>query len=171
MEYSGPPNPTTLKRHVRYILGNFEEILAGTFMVLMCVATFSNVVARYCFNSPIPWAEEFARYAFIWLVFVGAVVCTKHKRHICIDTAVALLPTSAQQFFRIMVDAAIFVLMIIILFYGWLLTAAATQPTATLGIPTSCVYIVAPLSALLILVRSLKDFWSDLRAVFIGGTR
>ena len=49
----------------------FEEIVAGMFMVLMSLTTFANVVARYVFNSPIQWAEEFSRYAFIWVVFLG----------------------------------------------------------------------------------------------------
>jgi hypothetical protein len=48
---------------VRYFLRNIEEIVAGILMVLMSLATFSNVVARYILNSPIQWAEEFSRYA------------------------------------------------------------------------------------------------------------
>ena len=71
---------------LRFSVKYFEEILSGTFMVLMSLTTFANVVARYFFNSPIQWAEEFSRYAFIWVVFMGAVVCTKHKRHIGIDS-------------------------------------------------------------------------------------
>ena len=60
--------------------------MAGTFLVLMSLATFVNVVFRYVFNSPFQWAEEFSRYAFIWVVFIGAAVSTKHKTHIIIDT-------------------------------------------------------------------------------------
>ena len=50
-----------------------EEIASGALLVLMSLATFGNVVARYFFNNPIEWAEEFSRYAFIWIVFLGAV--------------------------------------------------------------------------------------------------
>jgi len=67
---------------LRFAVKYFEEIVAGVFMVLMSVTTFANVLARYFFNSPIQWAEELARYSFIWVVFAGAVVCTKRKRHI-----------------------------------------------------------------------------------------
>ena len=76
--------------------------MAGTFTVLMSVATLTNVVARYGFNSPIPWAEEFSRYAFIWLVFIGAVICTKHKKHICIDVVVIFLPKRTRLFFHLL---------------------------------------------------------------------
>lgn len=154
---------------VRTILGNFEEILAGTFMVLMSVATLANVTARYGFNSPIPWAEEFSRYAFIWLVFIGAVVCSKHKRHICIDAIVVFLPRRIQLVFRCLADAAVLALMIILLYYGTILARSATHLTSTLKMPTYFVYMVAPVAALLILLHSVRDVWRGLRDAFGRG--
>jgi len=76
---------------VRFILKNFEEIAAGSFLVLMSAATFGNVILRYVFNSPTQWAEEFSRYAYIWVVFLGAAACSKRKLHIVID-AVTYIP-------------------------------------------------------------------------------
>ena len=143
--------------------------MAGTFTVLMSVATLTNVVARYGFNSPIPWAEEFSRYAFIWLVFIGAVICTKHRRHICIDAIVTILPRRTRLFFHLLADVATIALMLIMIHYGWILASSATHPTSTLNVPTYFVYMVVPLSALLILLHSLKDFWRNLRAAFGRG--
>jgi TRAP-type C4-dicarboxylate transport system permease small subunit len=136
---------------------NLEEIVAGFFMVLMFLATFSNVVARYFFNSPIMWAEEFSRYSFIWVVFLGAVVCTKRKRHIVVESLVLVLPGSMQPVFHLLVDLLILGLMAVIFYYGWLLTFAATQTTATLKVPQYVVYIVVPVSAGLIFLYSLGD--------------
>jgi TRAP-type C4-dicarboxylate transport system permease small subunit len=155
---------------LRFTLRYCEEIVAGTFMVLICVATFANVLARYVFNSPFPWAEEIGRYGFIWLTFIGAVLCTKHKKHICIDIVVVFLPRRAQLIFKLLADAAVVVLMIIMVYYGSILAASATHPTATLSMPTYFVYAVVPLSASLILLHSAKDFWRDLQSAFGGGT-
>ena len=137
---------------------NLEEMGAGTFMVLMFFTTFSNVVARYFFNSPIMWAEEFSRYAFIWVVFLGAVICTKRKRHIAIESLVQVLPKGLQPLFHLLVDVFILALMAVIFYYGWLLTFSATQITATLKVRQYVVYIVVPLSAGLIFLYSLGDF-------------
>ena len=63
--------------HLRFVWRNFEEVIAGTLLVLMALATLLNVVARYFLNSLVHWDDEFSRYAFIWVVFVGAVVCTE----------------------------------------------------------------------------------------------
>src|SRR5512139_708571 len=116
----------------RFSIKYFEEILSGTCMTLMFVATFANVVARYLFNWPIQWAEEFSRYAFIWVVFLGTVVCTKHKRHIGIDSVVKVLPGHIQPWVTLAADLLTFALMVIIIWYGSILTRSATQITATL---------------------------------------
>ncbi len=155
-------------RAVRIVLSNCEEILVGTLMVLMSVATLFNVAGRYCFNSPIPWAEEFARYSFIWLVFLGAVVCTKQKRHIIIDILVVYLPARLQTLCHLVVDAATLVLMSIIAYYGGILTVSATSATSTLGVPRSVIYSVAPVSAVLILAYTLRDLRRDVRGILSG---
>ena len=149
-----------------FVLKNFEEMVAGTLLVLMALATLFNVVARYLFNSPVPWADEFSRYAFIWLVFVGAVVCTKRGRHISIDLVVTALPNRIRPFVQILADVATAALMLIIIYYGWILTSSATQPTSTLKVPQYVVYMIVPLSALLILIRTVRDIIRAARASF-----
>jgi TRAP-type C4-dicarboxylate transport system permease small subunit len=129
----------------------------------MFLATFANVVARYFLNSSIQWAEEFSRYAFIWIVFLGAVVCTKHKRHIGIDSLVKLLPAPVQPWMNLAADLLTSALMVIIIWYGWLLTRNATQMTATLNLPQYIIYFVVPASGVLGLCYSLSEFRSHLR--------
>ncbi len=147
----------------RFSVKYFEEILSGTFMVLMFLATFANVVARYFFNSPILWAEEFSRYAFIWVVFLGAVVWTKQKRHIGIDSVVKALPSHVKPWVNLAADFLTFALMGIIIWYGWILTRSATQITATLQIPQYVIYIVVPSSGVLGALYGVGDFRRHLR--------
>jgi TRAP-type transport system small permease protein len=152
----------------RFSVKYFEEILSGVFMVLMFLATFSNVLARYLFNSPIQWAEEFSRYAFIWVVFLGAVVCTKHKRHIGIDSVVRALPNHVQPWIILAADLLTLVLMGVIIWYGGILTRGATQVTATLNLPQYIIYLVVPASGILGFFYSLGDFRGHLREALSG---
>ncbi len=147
----------------RFSLKHFEEILSGIFMVLMFLATFANVLARYLFNSPIQWAEEFSRYAFIWVVFLGAVVCTKRKRHIGIDSLVKALPSPVQPWMNLVVDLLTLTLMVVIIWYGGILTRGATQITATLQVPQYVIYLVVPASGVLGFFYSLGDLRGHLR--------
>jgi TRAP-type C4-dicarboxylate transport system permease small subunit len=152
----------------RFSVKYFEEILSGICMTLMFAATFANVLARYFFNSPIQWAEEFSRYAFIWVIFLGAVVCTKHKRHIAIDSLVKALPTHVQLWVNLAADLLTLALMVIIIWYGAILTRGATQITATLNVPQYVIYMVVPFSGILGFFYSLGDFKDHLGEALTG---
>ena len=154
---------------MRFARDYFEEIVAGTFMVVMSLTTFANVLARYLFNSPIQWAEELARYAFIWVVFMGAVVCTKRKRHIAIDILLPALPAPVSAWVRVAADLCTLAVALAIVYYGAKLTAAATQITATLQVPHYVVYVVVPFSAALISVYTIGDLRGNLRAALRKG--
>ncbi len=149
---------------LRLIRDYFEELIAGFFMVLMSVTTFANVMARYFFNSPIQWAEELSRYSFIWVVFLGAVICTKRKRHITIDFLLTVLSARAAAWIRVVADVCTLGIAAVIAVYGWKLTQAATQITATLKVPHSVIYVVVPVSAALVFVHTLGDLGENVRA-------
>jgi TRAP-type transport system small permease protein len=156
-------------RWILFCLANLAEIGATVFMVLMFLSTVTNVIARYVFNSPIQWAEEFSRYAFIWLVFLGSAACTKRKRHIAIEGLVAALPSRIRGAVVVVADLATVAFVSILLVYGWKLTMHATQTTATLVIPKSIVYAVIPFTACLLLGYGLADLRRHVGSLWRGG--
>lgn len=153
---------------VQLVLARLEEVAALSLLALMSGATFANVIGRYVFNSPIQWAEEFARYSFIWLVFMAAVVATTRKKHITIDLLVNYLPRSGRSACRALADLTTLVLMAILICYGWVMVRAATQPTATLGVPQYWVYMAVPVSAVLIFYHTLIDFLTSVQDIWKG---
>jgi TRAP-type C4-dicarboxylate transport system permease small subunit len=148
-----------------------EETATASLLAMMSGATFLNVIARYVFNSPVEWAEEFSRYSFIWLVFMAAVVATTQKKHIIIDILVPFLSARLQAVCRLVADLAILVLMAVLIVYGWVMVRAATQPMATLGFPQYWVYLAVPVCAALILLHVALDLCSGLRAARGGGSQ
>jgi len=157
-----------LLRVLSFPLRYFEEFVAGSLFVLMSLATLANVIARYFFNNPIEWAEEFSRYAFIWVVFLGAAYCSKSNRHIVIDGLVLALPLGVRAWLQVAVDILTMVLMGTLVYYGWALTVFTTQPTSTLSVPMSVVYVVVPMSALAILIRSIGTLVDHVRTAVCG---
>ncbi len=154
---------------MRAYLGKLEEIVAGIFMVLMSVCTVGNVIARYVFNRPVAWAEEFARYAFVWVVFLGAVACTKQRRHIIIDAVVGALPRRIRGAVLAVADLSIIGLMIALIYYGWVFTTMSTEPTSMMEIPQYLIYVVVPLSAALVALYTLRDIRRNIREAVEGG--
>jgi TRAP-type C4-dicarboxylate transport system permease small subunit len=154
---------------MRCYLGKIEEIIAGIFMVLMSVCTVGNVIARYVFNSPIAWAEEFARYAFVWVVFLGAVACTKQKRHIVIDALTGALPRRIRAGVLAFADLLVIGLMAALIYYGWIFTTMSTEPTSMMEIPQYLIYVAVPLSAVLVIFYTLRDIRRNMADAVGGG--
>jgi TRAP-type C4-dicarboxylate transport system permease small subunit len=152
-----------------FYLRNLEEIVAGVFMVLMSLCTVGNVIARYVFNSPISWAEEFARYAFVWVVFLGAVACTKQKRHIIIDALISVLPRRIRAWVLLFADLLIIGLMVTLVRYGWVLTTMSTEPTSMMEIPQYLIYVAVPLSAALVIFYTVGDLRRNFGQAVRGG--
>ncbi len=66
-------------------IDNIEETLIAFLLGAMTIATFSNVIARYVFNSNILWALELTVFLFAWLVLLGASYLIKKNAHLGVD--------------------------------------------------------------------------------------
>lgn len=67
------------------------EALMVLLLALMSIMVFANVVMRYGFNSGLNEAEELARFMFIWLTFIGAIVAMRDGGHLGVDMVVRRL--------------------------------------------------------------------------------
>jgi TRAP-type C4-dicarboxylate transport system permease small subunit len=135
--------------------------MVGTLVAVMSLTALINVIFRYFFNSPFSWAEEFAGDCFIWLVFFGAALCTKQRRHLVVDVFVLALPARLRWVCTLLVDVCVLGLMAALLYYGTILMIATTQRTATLGIPKYYIYSVIPITTILGLCYTLRDLVRD----------
>jgi TRAP-type C4-dicarboxylate transport system permease small subunit len=73
------------------------ELLIVVLMVAMVVMVFGNVVLRYGFNSGINISDEMARYCFVWLTYIGAMVAMREGGHLGVDTLVKRLPIGGKK--------------------------------------------------------------------------
>lgn len=73
------------------------ELLIVVLMVAMVAMVFGNVVLRYGFNSGIDVSDEMARYCFVWLTYIGAMVAMREGGHLGVDTLVKRLPDGGKK--------------------------------------------------------------------------
>lgn len=59
-------------------------IVVLLFGVVVAVV-FAQVVARYALGSSIRWADELARFAFVWLVYLGGTITIREGKNVCFD--------------------------------------------------------------------------------------
>lgn len=66
-------------------------------MLAMVLMVFGNVVLRYGFNSGLTFSEELSRWAFVWMVFLGAIVAIKDNGHLGTDVLVGRLGATGKK--------------------------------------------------------------------------
>jgi TRAP-type transport system small permease protein len=76
----------------------FLEFLLIVLLGGMALMVFVNVVLRYGFNSGLTVSDEMARYFFVWLTFIGAVVGFREYGHMGVETVVGLMGRGGRLF-------------------------------------------------------------------------
>ncbi len=72
------------------------EAVLAVLLLAMVLMVFGNVVLRYVFNSGIVVSEELARFCFVWLTFIGAIVAVRDNAHLGMDNVVQRLPRAGK---------------------------------------------------------------------------
>lgn len=135
--------------------------LAGFLTGATAILVFLQVLFRYVFDAPLDWSEEMATFAFAWMCLMGASVGLYLEEHPRLDIFLGLLPPLLEKLTRLLINAAIGLMLTVLFVYGLKLTITMKmQKTAALGYSVSFVYIVLPLSAVIMLVHTVAKVLS-----------
>ncbi len=90
-----------LRRRYQQLMG-VERAIAIALLITILLTMSVQVVARYALRSPIPWSEEVARLAMIWLTFIASAFVAAERGHIAVDCLTTRLnPRSSQMLDRV----------------------------------------------------------------------
>jgi len=103
-----------MKAVIKFLDESFEEVLIGLCMGYFALATFVQVFFRFVLRSPLAWTDETARYAFIWMVFLGAAVAVKKKTHIRVDLLELLIKNEKAKGVLEFINWALFLVFAVI---------------------------------------------------------
>lgn len=137
-------------------------IVFGSFMT--CIV-FVNVITRYVFHTTIPWAEESARFLFIWVTFLGVVIANDRKEHMQLDFVVNQFPYNVRKVILGLVYLAIVAFLAILIHGSVRYTVNQWDwKSSALHIRHGLVYMIAPISftmlALQFFARGIGEFMS-----------
>lgn len=76
---------------------NGERWLLLVFYIYIVAVIFVEVVRRFVLDFSSIWGEETARFAFIYLVWIGAAAAIRDRAHIRLDVLLGLLPGAARN--------------------------------------------------------------------------
>ena len=131
-------------------------------MSIMVVNVLWQVFSRYILGSPSSFTDELARYLMIWIGVLGAAYVSGKKRHVAIELLPARAGKRTQQRLRILVTLSVLAFAVFAMVLGGsrlvYISYLLGQKSPSLQIPLALVYMIIPLSGLLIAWYK----WNDL---------
>ena len=137
----------------------FTKVIEGiTFVgfIAMVLLVFVNVVGRYLFHMGIVESEEIARILFVWLTYLGAVLCFKTNSHVLVDILITFLHGVTRKIVDLISNLLVSGILVVTIYYSWsLVTVNLGNLTPLTKIPLSLVEGIIPASMVMMLVINL----------------
>lgn len=135
-----------------------EKFIVIILTVMVFVALW-QVASRYVFNSPSTISEELLRYCLIWLAMLGSAYMFGLREHISMTFLVEKFSDNVRQKLSILSEVVIIIFSSTVLVYGGINITSLTmkQISAALGISMGYVYMVLPLSGLLMIFYGVNN--------------
>jgi len=131
-------------------------VCIGLFVAILLVMVL-QVVFRYVLNAPLTWTEELARYLYIWACWLGAPVALRRGNHIAIAFVSDRVSRGVGRIMALVTQVAALVFLAQLTVQGGILTVKSHSVEAiTLPIPWSAIYLAAPISAVLMILETVR---------------
>ena len=147
------------------------NILLGVTVALLVVPVTLQMIAR--FTSLIPawiWTEEMARFLFIWMVMLGAMIGVREGTHFEVDVLPELKPRTNAAL-RIVSMIFVLVFALVFVWYGYAFLMFGWNQTSELAdLPMGYIFVAWPLTGLTWLVFGIQRLLNDIRITRFGPT-
>ncbi len=124
-------------------------------MGLLVICISWQVLSRYVLTQPSTQTDELSRFLLIWLVLLGAAVCTSGRRHLAIDLLQNALPSHGRRILEVYSETMIATFAAGVMMLGGYrivqTSASMGEISPALQMPMSYVYAALPISGTLIL--------------------
>ena len=130
----------------------------------MTLAVLAQVFGRYVFNYSISWTEETAKFAQIWVVFIGAGIAMRRGWHVAVDVLPSMLPLGPARAVSVVVAAGCIGFLGLVVFGSLPLIELGFmfEVSPVLQLPMWIIYLCIPIGAVyfaLEIVLSVIDRW------------
>ena len=111
---------------IKLLLGRLEKagvaletILLVSMLTAMMLVAVGQIIMREGFGTGFGWADELIRLMVLWLAMLGSIAACRENRHIRIDALSHVLPDTAVNLIRILVDVFAAFICFVIAYQAW----------------------------------------------------
>ena len=142
-----------------------EDWLAFVIFWSLAFIVFLQFFTRYVLNDSLAWTEEIARYALMWVVFIGGAMVTRRNSHIAVELLSNVMkPGRLRAVLLAFVDFVKLGFIGLLAFVSWTITERMHQQRMTVfDLPMSYVYGGVAFGCFLMLVRQIQNVWRNAR--------
>lgn len=152
------------------LITTITEILKIVLIILMSVIVIDvswQVFTRFILKDPSSFTEELAGFLLIWIGLLGASYALYTRSHLGIDVLTGKLMGFRKRMVEIVIYSVVFLFSLFILLIGGFrlvnLTFTLKQISPSMGIPMSYVYLVLPLTGILMMLYSANNIFNVLK--------
>lgn len=157
------------KRSAFAVVVQLYKLLLIVLVVAMFLVVGLNVFSRYVLNSSLGWADELARFLFIYVSLLGAVLAYHRNEHVSLDILIERIKKPRfQKVVRVFGQSLIVIALGFFAFYSFEVALSARNVSPALYIPMSLVYGVMPVSGFLMFIMAIMKFRPILQGRAIG---
>ncbi len=148
---------------IRKYIDKFLALILIITMTVLVVDVVWQVLARYVVKSPSSFTDELARFLLIWVGLLGSAYALGKKKHLAIDLLPSKLTGKPKKILQVFISVLIIAFAALVLVVGGIrlvyITFTLNQISPALGIPIAYVYLVLPLSGLLMIVYGILEIF------------
>ncbi|HHH53121.1 MAG TPA: TRAP transporter small permease [Bacteroidetes bacterium] len=149
------------------VINKFLEKMLIFLMSILVLDVLWQVFSRYILNSPSSFTDELAGYLLIWVGLLGAAYVSGKKEHLAIDILYQKSNEATKRILSIIIDIAIIIFALTVLIIGgtWLSYTrfALDVKSAALGLQLGYIYLILPVSGLLITYFALDSLLKNIK--------
>jgi TRAP-type C4-dicarboxylate transport system permease small subunit len=141
-----------------------DKVLAKVLIIIMSIMVINvlwQVFSRYFLGAPSSFTDELARYLMIWIGILGAAYVSGRNKHVAIDVLPSRLSAKNQKKLKLIVRILIILFCLFALVIGGsrlvFVTFVLDQYSPALQVPLAVVYMIIPISGLLIIYYKISD--------------
>lgn len=142
---------------LRWLDEHLEEYILIALSCFTVFVIFLQVVMRYVFSDSLAWSEEIARYAFIWMIYIGVSYGVKKNKHLGVDALPMLFGRTGKIIIGIIANVCFLIFAIVITVYGLDIVSKVTRESAALQLPMEVVYLAPAIGMFLSVVRLIQN--------------
>ena len=136
-------------------LNRVLEVFLVVLMSVLVVDVLWQVFSRYLLSSPSSFTDELAGFLLIWVGVLGAAYVSGKKEHLAIDIFLQRSPPGRKYKLQILIHSLVFLFSLTVMVVGGVILMytrfVLEVKSAALQLPLGYVYIVLPLSGLIIM--------------------